>query len=66
MLKTLLKEHKGKKIVIGTHGLVMTLMMNYFDSNYGLEFFDQVKKPDIYRMQFEDQELREITRMWNE
>ncbi|MDR6726888.1 2,3-bisphosphoglycerate-dependent phosphoglycerate mutase [Paenibacillus amylolyticus] len=66
VLKTILKEHKGKKIAIGTHGLVMTLMMNHFDSNYGLAFLDQLKKPDIYKMQFEDLELKDVTRLWNE
>ena len=65
-LKAILKEHKGKNMVIGTHGLVMTLMMNYFDSTYGLEFLDQLKKPDIYKMEFEDQELKEVSRMWDE
>lgn len=66
VLKTILKEHKGKKIAIGTHGLVMTLMMNYFSSDYGLDFLDQLKKPDIYKMHFEDLELIKVTRMWNE
>ncbi len=66
VLKTILKVHNGKKIAIGTHGLVMTLMMNYFDSNYGLDFFDQLKKPDIYKMQFEDLELKEVKRIWKE
>jgi len=66
VLNTILKEHKGKKIAIGTHGLVMTLMMNHFDSNFGLDFLDQLKKPDIYKMQFEDLELKEVIRMWNE
>jgi len=65
ILKPILKEHKGKKIAIGTHGLVMTLMMNYFDSAYGLEFLNQLKKPDIYKMQFDGLELKEVTRMWN-
>jgi 2,3-bisphosphoglycerate-dependent phosphoglycerate mutase len=66
VLKRILREHKGKKIVVETHGLVMTLMMNYFDSNYGLEFFDQLKKPDVYKMQFEGLKLNGVTRMWNE
>lgn len=66
VLNTILKQHQGKKIAIGTHGLVMTLMMNYFDSNYGLEFLDQLKKPDIYKMQFEGLELKEVIRMWHE
>ncbi|BBH20438.1 phosphoglycerate mutase [Paenibacillus baekrokdamisoli] len=66
VLKPILKEHSGKKIAIGTHGLVMTLMMNHFDPAFGLEFLNQLKKPDIYKMQFEDLELEEVTRMWND
>lgn len=30
VLKNILQKHKGKKVAIGTHGNVMTLMMNYF------------------------------------
>lgn len=64
VLKTILKEHMGKKIAMGTHGLVMTLMMNYFDSRYGLDFLDRLKKPDVYKLQFEGLELIEVIRMW--
>jgi 2,3-bisphosphoglycerate-dependent phosphoglycerate mutase len=66
VLKSILKEHRRKKMAIGTHGLVMTLMMNHFDPALGLEFLNQLKKPDIYKMQFEDLELEEVTRMWND
>lgn len=66
VLKTILKEHRGKKIAIGTHGLVMTLMMNHFDPNYGLDFLGELMKPDIYKMQFEELELKEVIRIWNE
>jgi len=63
VLKPILKEHRGKKIAIGTHGLVMTMMMNHFDPAIGMEFLNQLKKPDIYKMQFEGLELEEVTRM---
>lgn len=65
VLKMILNKHNGKKIAIGTHGLVMTLMMRYFDSRYGLEFLEQLKKPDIYKMEFEGLALKEVNRMWN-
>lgn len=65
-LKAILKKHEGKRVVIGTHGLIMSLMMNYFDSTYGLEFLDQLKKPDIYKMEFEDMNLKEVSKMWEE
>ncbi|WP_422657618.1 histidine phosphatase family protein [Paenibacillus sp. EC2-1] len=66
VLKNILQEHKGKKVAIGTHGNVMTLMMNYFNSNYGLDFMNQTKKPDIYKMKFRDLVLEGVTRLWKE
>lgn len=66
VLKNILEEHKGNKVAIGTHGNVMTLMMNYFNSNYGLDFMNQTKKPDIYKLKFKDLVLEEVTRLWKE
>ncbi|WP_440117620.1 histidine phosphatase family protein [Paenibacillus sp. QZ-Y1] len=66
VLKQILEEYKRKKVAIGTHGHVMTLMMNYFDSSYGLDFMNQTKKPDIYRLQFDEMELENVTRLWGE
>lgn len=66
VLKDILTDFKGHKIVIGTHGLVMTLMMEYFDSQYGYEFLMETSKPDVYRMQFNDEQLIDIKRLWTE
>lgn len=64
VVKELLSDYKGKKIAIGTHGAVMTLMMGYFDSRYGLEFLRQISKPDVYRMAFKGEDLVEVKRLW--
>ncbi|WP_338592446.1 histidine phosphatase family protein [Paenibacillus sp. Y5S-9] len=64
VLKHILEEYKGEKVAIGTHGHVMTLMMNYFDSSYGLDFMNQTKKPDIYQLEFNEMELENVTRLW--
>jgi 2,3-bisphosphoglycerate-dependent phosphoglycerate mutase len=63
VLNNILEENKGKKIAIGTHGNVMTLMMNHFNVTYGLDFMKQTRKPDIYKMQFNDLVLEEVTRL---
>ncbi|KRF02451.1 phosphoglycerate mutase [Paenibacillus sp. Soil766] len=63
VLKIILEENKGRKIAIGTHGNVMTLMMNHFDATYGFDFMNQTRKPDIYKMQFNDLVLEEVTRL---
>lgn len=66
VLKNIIEGNKGKKIVIGTHGNVMIMMINYFDSSYGYDFLDQTTKPDIYKMVFEGLELIEVSRLWND
>ncbi|GKU79189.1 phosphoglycerate mutase [Paenibacillus sp. L3-i20] len=63
VLKAIMELYKGKKIAIGTHGNVMTLMMNYFDASYGYDFLTQTKKPDIYKLEFEDLKLIKVTRL---
>ncbi len=65
VLKELLTTYRGQKVVIGTHGAVMTLMMGYYDINYDLAFLHSTSKPDIYRMVFNDQELVGINRLWD-
>lgn len=64
VLKELLETFRDKKIVIGTHGAVMTLMMEYFDSTYDLDFLHRTSKPDIYKMEFNEKELVNVQRLW--
>ncbi|MCM2982962.1 histidine phosphatase family protein [Niallia circulans] len=64
VLKQLLTTYVGKKIVIGTHGGVMTLMMSYYDRRFDLDFLLHTTKPDIYRMKFMKNELVEVERLW--
>lgn len=64
VLEDLLKTYQGSKIAIGTHGAVMTLMMGYYDSQYGLDFLLQSSKPDLYRMEFKGSKLIGVERLW--
>lgn len=65
VLRELLKTYRGQKIVLGTHGVVMTLMMNYYNSQYNLNFLLHTSKPDIYRMEFNSQKLVDVKRLWD-
>ncbi|MGZ9583655.1 histidine phosphatase family protein [Paenibacillus marinisediminis] len=62
----LLDEHRGKSIVIGTHGDIMTLMMNYYNQAYDFEFWKSMTMPDIYKLEFEGHVLNQVTRLWND
>lgn len=64
-LQQVMKRHKGKNIAVGTHGNIMTLMLNYFDDSYGLEFWKQTSKPDIYKLSFDGNgRLLDVNRLW--
>ncbi|CAG7607333.1 hypothetical protein PAESOLCIP111_00947 [Paenibacillus solanacearum] len=64
VLTRLLEQHAGESIVIGTHGDIMTLMMNHFDPRYNYAFWQSTTMPDIYRLRIERQKLTDVTRLW--
>lgn len=66
VLKALLTTYEEKKVVIGTHGAVMTLMMGFYDEKYDLNFLSNTSKPDIYKMEFNGHELVDVQRLWSE
>ncbi|MFC0189466.1 histidine phosphatase family protein [Fictibacillus aquaticus] len=66
VLKELLNTYRDKKVVFGSHGAVMTLMMGYFNDHYDLSFLKNTTKPDIYRMEFNELELVNVQRLWSE
>ncbi|ABY42862.1 histidine phosphatase family protein [Bacillus mycoides] len=53
-MQSILKKYKGKNIVIGTHGNIMVLLMNYFDSKYGFQFWKTLHMPDVYKLTFDN------------
>ncbi len=66
LFKNILNTYCGSKVVLCTHGAVLTLVMGYYDSKYDLEFLLKTSKPDIYLMEFNFEELVEIQRVWNQ
>ena len=64
IIKQMLKEYEGKSIVVGTHGNIMTIIMNYFNEKYGYDFWASTSKPDIYKLLFTDGELMDVKRKW--
>ncbi|WP_046226958.1 histidine phosphatase family protein [Paenibacillus dauci] len=64
-LRMLLDKHQGRKMVIGTHGDIMTLMMNYFDKQYSYDFWSSSTMPDMYKMEFKGDILVEVERIWS-
>lgn len=65
VLKQILQENMGKTIVIGTHGDIMTLMMNAFEPKYDYDFWESLTMPDIYRLEFALEQLVDVKRIWS-
>ncbi|PGL71070.1 histidine phosphatase family protein [Bacillus sp. AFS055030] len=63
-INKLLKNYSGKNIVVGTHGNMMVLIMNYFDLKYDFNFWSELAMPDIYKLTFEGESLVEVKRLW--
>lgn len=62
----LLCEYKDKNIVIGTHGNIMTIIMNYYNKEYRFDFWNSTSMPDMYKMTFELDELKDVERLWSQ
>lgn len=56
-----LEKYKGKNIVVGTHGNIMVLIMNYFNTKYDFDFWKNLQMPDIYKLSFEDNNLKAVS-----
>jgi len=64
VIEKLLEERQGENIVIGTHGNIMTIIMNYYDDRYGYDFWKSTSMPDIYKLIFENSKLTQVERIW--
>lgn len=64
-LKNVLNKYYGHNIVIGTHGNIMVLIMNYFDGRYHYDFWKSLSMPDIYKLCFDDGRLIDVIRIWS-
>lgn len=65
VLERILQQHAGEKVAIGTHGDIMTLMLNHYDPAYGYEFWESTSMPDIYKLEMDaERRLVGIERLW--
>ncbi|QFG01152.1 histidine phosphatase family protein [Psychrobacillus glaciei] len=58
-----LDKYNGQNVAIGTHGNIMVLIMNYFDPQYDVHFWEQLAMPDIYKLTFHEKHLIEVIRI---
>ncbi|UNB46921.1 histidine phosphatase family protein [Staphylococcus coagulans] len=61
-LKMILKEGQGNTIVVGTHGTALSTIINYYQSDFGFDAFNQYKHcfPWIVTFEFDGNKLKQI------
>lgn len=63
-IKEIISKYNGKNVVIGTHGNIMVLIMNYYDKKYDYFFWRNLNMPDVYKLTFEDENLLNVKQIW--
>ena len=61
-LQEVVEQHKGKTVVVGSHGTALSTIINYFVPLFGIEEFIRIKSimPWIVRMSFSDNDCVQI------
>lgn len=61
-LSHVLNEHRNKTIVIGTHGTVLSTIINYYDKKFDYAHFEKIKglMPWVVKFTFQDAVCTEI------
>lgn len=62
-MERILEQYEGKNVVIGTHGNIMVLIMNYFNEKYDVSFWKELEMPDVYKLTFSGKELQAAVKM---
>lgn len=64
-LNRILKESRGKTVVIGTHGTALSTIINYYQPDFGFEDFNRCKHvfPWIVRASFDGDQLLELNEL---
>lgn len=64
VLRDVVRRHRGQHVVLATHGNLLALILNTLDPSLGYERWTQLSFPDVYRLEFEGDDLVGLTRLW--
>ena len=63
VITQLVAKHDAEHIVVATHGTLLALILNGFDSTYGYNFWLELTFPDAYRLEFAGASLSRVQRL---
>lgn len=61
-IESLLDKHRGQKIVVGSHGTALSTIVNYYQPNFTLKNFTEIKHlfPFVVKLSFAQKDCLEI------
>jgi 2,3-bisphosphoglycerate-dependent phosphoglycerate mutase len=59
-------KHLENQIVISTHGNLMALILKYYNKNIDYEFWKTLNMPDIYALNFNNEEEVTMNKLWKQ
>ena len=59
-LEKIVQKYNEENIIVGTHGTWLAVVLNYFDENYDYEFWKNLKMPDIFSLNYQQENLKDI------
>ncbi|QHT59220.1 histidine phosphatase family protein [Paenibacillus lycopersici] len=65
-VQDIVRRYRGKTIVAGTHGSLMTMILRAYEERFDYAFWERLTMPDAYRMTFDGDKLIAVEREWNE
>lgn len=63
-LNQLHQQHPNAHVVVASHGNLLALILQYFDSSLGYEFWQALQMPDIYRLVISSADEMALTQLW--
>lgn len=64
-IQTLAHRHAGQHIAVSTHGALLALILQRFDSSVNFAFQQRMTLPDLYELSFADDDRVRVIRLWD-
>ena len=65
VVRGLVERHPGKRVMVATHGTLLALILNAFESRLGYDFWRTLTFPDVFAVTFAPARPVEISRAWS-
>jgi 2,3-bisphosphoglycerate-dependent phosphoglycerate mutase len=66
VVRQVVERHRDEAAILSTHGSLLAIILNAFDSAFAHDFWRTLTFPDVYEMTFRDGTFVGAARVWDE